>query len=120
MTIDMTPHAKDDPVLQNLPGSFRAFGGHKESCQNVPPRAKLLAGSEMCPVQMIRVKQNIYATQFHPELDKQGLALRIEIYKHAGYFPPEDAQKLIDVARDEVVTVPMTILTRFVDRYRQQ
>ena len=38
----------------------------------LPPTAVLLATSPRCPVQMFRVKQNLYATQFHPELDVRG------------------------------------------------
>jgi len=40
----------------------------------------LLAGSEGCPVQMVRFRKNIYATQFHCELDAQGIAERIRYY----------------------------------------
>jgi len=69
---------------------------------------------------MFRIQENIYATQFHPELDVEGITLRINIYKHAGYFPPEDAQELIETVRQEEITVPMMILKRFVDKYRTE
>lgn len=117
-TIRLTDAAKSDPITKDLPESFRAFAGHKESCQDVPLGATLLASSEACPVHLIRYKQNIYASQFHPELDADGMETRINTYKHAGYFPPEDADALIAAARSETVTVPMQILGRFVDRYR--
>ena len=55
-----------------------------------------LAGSPTCPVQMFRVRQNLYATQFHPELDVPGLLTRISVYRNAGYFPPEEADTVID------------------------
>jgi GMP synthase (glutamine-hydrolysing) len=103
-----------------LPAEFRAFVGHKESVQEVPPGATLLAGSATCPVQMIRVKRNIYATQFHPELDGPGIVLRINIYKDAGYFPPADADVLIARALNEHVTVPEEIFRRWVERCRGQ
>ncbi|HVI60666.1 MAG TPA: glutamine amidotransferase [Candidatus Saccharimonadales bacterium] len=118
ITIKLTADAQNDPLTTGLPPSFRAFAGHKEACQDLPPGAALLAGSETCPIQMIRVKKNIYATQFHTELDQAGLALRINIYKDAGYFPPQDADKLIEAARAETVTVPEIMLRRFVERGR--
>jgi GMP synthase (glutamine-hydrolysing) len=118
LTIHLTDAASDDPITQGLPADFRAFAGHKESVQEVPPGATLLGSSDVCPVHMIRVKQNIYATQFHPELDKEGIALRISFYKHKGYFPPEDADKLIEAANQENIFVPEKILHRFVERYR--
>lgn len=117
-SIELTDEAHEDPLLQDLPKNFRAFGGHKESCQHLPPMATLLATSKSCPIQMIRVKKNIYATQFHPELDSQGIALRIRVYRNHGYFKPEEADKLIADAMEETVAVPELILKNFATRYR--
>jgi len=111
-------NADDDPLTQGLPKEFKAFIGHKESCQDLPENAILLASSKNCPYQMIRFKKNIYATQFHPELDNEGLALRIRIYKDHGYFEPHAAQALIKQIKNEMVSVPEMILRRFVERYR--
>lgn len=116
-TVALTETGERDPLLAGLPSSFRVFLGHKEACQDVPPGAAHLASSKDCPVQMIRVGKNIYGTQFHPELDAEGLCVRIDVYKNAGYFPPEDAEKLKSAARKEAVSVPMEILKRFVKRY---
>ena len=115
--IILTEEAQNDPLTKGLPQKFRAFTGHKESCQNLPKDAVLLASSKACPYQMFRFKKNIYTVQFHPELDFEGLVVRIGIYKHEGYFNPEDAQKLIDVNRNEKIVVPEMILKRFVERY---
>ncbi|MFJ6280209.1 glutamine amidotransferase [Arthrobacter subterraneus] len=106
-----------DPLLAGLPPRFDAFVGHKEACSTLPAGAVLLASSASCPVQMFRVKQNLYATQFHPELDVEGLIQRIHIYRHAGYFPPDQAESVIERARDSAVTWPPHILAGFVRRY---
>ncbi|MFI9401316.1 glutamine amidotransferase [Nocardia sp. NPDC052316] len=119
-TIELTDHGAEDPLLRDIPRSFRAFGGHKEACQDVPPNAVLLAGSAGCPVQMIRVGRQVYATQFHPELDGDGLALRIEIYRHAGYFDPAEADYLTELGHREEITAPKEILRRFLTRYRSE
>lgn len=116
-TITLTPEGLLDPLLQGIPESFIAFTGHKEACTVLPPHAVLLATSPACPVQMFRIKENLYATQFHPELDVGGLVTRIDIYRHAGYFPPESAEELMDNARQFTVTEPMTILRNFVKLY---
>lgn len=116
-TITVTPEGLLDPLLQGLPESFIAFTGHKEACTVLPPHAVLLATSPACPVQMFRIKENLYATQFHPELDVGGLVTRIDIYRHAGYFPPESAEELMEDARRFTVTEPMTILRNFVKLY---
>lgn len=114
----MTDAGKEDPLLKNLPHGFSAFVGHKEACDDTPPGAELLITSKACPIQMFRIKKNIYATQFHPEADANEFILRIEAYKYFGYFPPEQAEKLIEAIRDWKAPVPNEILRRFVDRYK--
>jgi GMP synthase (glutamine-hydrolysing) len=117
VTITLTPEGTRDPLLKGMPERFTAFTGHKEACTVLPAHAVLLASSAACPVQMFRIRSNLYATQFHPELDVAGLTTRIEIYRHAGYFPPEDAEELKARAREHSVTEPMTILRNFAERY---
>lgn len=116
-TVNLTDEGKQDSLISDLPHVFRAFGGHKEAAQTLPISAVLLASSVACPVQMIRVKNNIYATQFHPELDTNGIIVRINVYRHAGYFPPESADELISLVEKEDVTVPVQILQNFVQKY---
>jgi GMP synthase (glutamine-hydrolysing) len=117
VTIKLTSEGLNDPLLKGLPEEFTAFTGHKEGCTVLPPHAVLLASSAACPVHMFRIKTNLYATQFHPELDAEGLITRIDIYRHAGYFPPESAEMLMEDARQFVATEPMKILENFVERY---
>lgn len=119
-TIILSKEAKTDPLLKGVPEQFRAFLGHKESWQKMPPGAILLASTDACPVHMIKVKQNIYATQFHPELDIEGVILRIRIYKNAGYFDPSRAEDLIQLVSKEQIIYPMVILKNFIDRYKQK
>jgi GMP synthase (glutamine-hydrolysing) len=115
--IELTEDGLADPVLRGMPQRFTAFTGHKEAVSSLPPHAVLLASSAACPVQMFRIKENLYATQFHPELDVDGLVTRIDIYRHAGYFPPESAEDLMENARQFTVTEPTNILKNFVARY---
>lgn len=84
--ITLTKEGRDDPLLTHFPNTIRVLLGHKEACDDVPPGSVLLASSDTCPVQMFRVGQNVYATQFHPEGDSSGFIVRINAYKHHGYF----------------------------------
>ena len=118
VTIKLTEEGKKDKLFSGLPEEFRAFVGHKEACQITPPGATLLASSDTCLVEMFRFGENVYALQFHAELDYEGLALRIDYYKNKGYFPPEDAEKLKEKARPEKIETPMKILERFMDIYK--
>src|SRR5690349_8612393 len=90
VTITLTPEGRADPLLAQVPDTFDAFVGHKEACTVLPPSATLLASSASCPVQMFRVRQNLYATQFHPELDVDGIITRLGVYREYGYFRPVD------------------------------
>jgi GMP synthase (glutamine-hydrolysing) len=115
--VRLTDAGLADPVLAGLEPEFDAFVGHKEACRELPPSAVLLATSPACPVQMFRVKDNVYATQFHPELDVAGLVTRIHVYQHFGYFPPEEIDDLIARVSPAVITQPGRILANFVARY---
>lgn len=119
-TIHLTDAGKRDRLLQDFPDSFRVLLGHKEACDSTPPNAVLLAGNDACPVQMFRVKHNIYATQFHPEADAEGFEVRINIYRDFGYFPAESAEKLIAAVENEETPQAQLILKRFVDSYRNE
>ena len=115
--VELTDEGLQDPILQGMPRTFTAFTGHKEAVSILPPHAVLLARAATCPVHMFRIRTNLYATQFHPELDAEGLVTRIDIYRDAGYFPPESAEELMAAARRFTVTEPMAVLKNFVARY---
>ena len=117
--ITLTPPGRRDPVLGELPAAFEAFTGHKEAVSHLPGHAVLLASSAGCPVQAFRVGANVYATQFHPELDVAGLFTRIEVYKHAGYFDPDEADEIKAQASRSDITWAPAILRGFVGRYGQ-
>ena len=115
--ITLTREGRRDPLLRGLPATFDAFVGHKEAISRLPDHAVLLASSPTCPVQAFRVGSAVYATQFHPELDAASLCTRIEVYKHAGYFEPAQADELKAQAHRSNVTHPPAILSRFARRY---
>jgi GMP synthase (glutamine-hydrolysing) len=115
--IRLTDAGRVDPVLAGMAGEFDAFVGHKEACRVLPPGAVLLATSPACPVQMFRVGSNVYATQFHPELDVPGIVTRVRVYQHAGYFAPAEMEDVILRLTPAVVTEPGRMLANFVSRY---
>jgi GMP synthase (glutamine-hydrolysing) len=115
--VTVTDDGARDPLLAGLPVTFDAFVGHKEACTLLPPSATLLATTPGCPVQMFRVKTNLYATQFHPELDHDGIITRIRVYQHAGYFPPDEIDDLIARVVLADVTESTKVLRNFVARY---
>jgi GMP synthase (glutamine-hydrolysing) len=117
MSVTLTDEGRTDPLFDGLPDTFDVFLGHKEAVSRLPAGAVRLAFSATCPVQAFRIGSNVYATQFHPELDVDALCLRIEVYKNHGYFEPSQAQSLKDMARRSVVSEPPRLLKTFVERY---
>lgn len=117
LSVTLTPEGEADPLFAGVPKDFAAYGGHKEAMVAVPEGAVRLATSRACPVQAFRVGRNVYATQFHPELDLEGVCTRIDVYKDAGYFPPGEAEALKELSRSVDVRHPMTVLANFVSTY---
>ena len=117
VAVTLTDEGRADPLLTGLPDGFWVYLGHKEAVSRLPAGAVVLASSATCPVQAFRLGQRVYATQFHPELDVDGICLRIDVYRHHGYYEPGRAEELMELARVAVVTEPPTILARFVELF---
>jgi GMP synthase (glutamine-hydrolysing) len=116
-SITLTEAGLADPLFSVMPAEFVAFVGHKEGVHSLPPEVEVLASSALCPVQAFRVGRNVYATQFHPELDIAGIKTRIDAYKDYGYFPPEEADGLKAMADTSGVELPGRLVKRFVELY---
>ena len=112
--------AEKDPLLKGLPKEFPAFVGHKEACEYAPEESILLMSSKDCPVQMYRIKKNIYATQFHPEADVAEIELRIRTYETYGYFNPETSEQLIASIQGTDTSYAHEVLRRFVENYHKR
>jgi GMP synthase (glutamine-hydrolysing) len=115
--VTLTPEGAADGLLRGMPTTFEAFVGHKEAISSLPASAVLLASSPQCPVQMFRVGRNVYATQFHPELDVDGITTRIHAYAGYGYFAPHELQVTLTSVQRAPVSHPSRILRTFVERY---
>jgi GMP synthase (glutamine-hydrolysing) len=115
--VSVTAAGREDSLLDDFPEQIAVLCGHKEACDQVPQGATLLLSGDACPVQMFRVGDNVYATQFHPEGDGPGFTVRIHAYKHHGYFPAEQADELIVAVNQQDTPYAREILRRFVARY---
>jgi len=115
--ISLTAEGLTDPLMRELPAEFDAFVGHKEAISEVPGHIAVLASSPTCPVQAFRVGENVYATQFHPELDGEAMTSRIHAYVDHGYFDPEEVDALIDRIQRADVRASQMVLSRFTEQY---
>jgi len=117
VTLDMTEAGKHDQLLKGFPTQIDVLLGHKEAVDTTPEGATLLMTGRNCPVQMFRVGENVYATQFHPEGDAEEFTLRIDTYRNHGYFEPHEANELKKRVSLKPTPYAQAILRRFVDRY---
>ena len=117
LDVYLTEEGRKDKLLLGFPHKFRALAGHKEALESAPPGSVMLAYSKTCPVHMFRAGKNVYATQFHPESDPEQFKLRIEVYKHHGYFNKDDAEKLAKKVDGEDTPYAKQILKNFVSHY---
>ncbi len=92
--------AKGDLIFSALPERFFAQLGHKDSIETLPSGAILLARSERCPTQAFTFPgKKFYGIQFHPELNKEDVVLRVNYY--AGYAKDRaDVERIIAGLKD--------------------
>lgn len=70
--LTLTEEGARDPLLGSLPAGFNAQLGHKDRVVSLPDGVINLASSARSPHQALRVVDKpIWATQFHPELDRE-------------------------------------------------
>ena len=63
---------------------------------------------------MFRIGSNLYATQFHPELDGDYLAHRLSFYAGHGYFADDELTELQARVRLDDVSDSWKLLANFV------
>ncbi|RRD35399.1 glutamine amidotransferase [Leucobacter sp. OH2974_COT-288] len=115
--VRQTAAGKIDKLFAELPTEFHAYVGHKEALSQVPDHIAVLATSDNCPVQAFRIGANVYATQFHPELDAPALVGRIRAYANHGYFDPAEMEDLIAAVQGVDVRASHLVLGRFIEEY---
>ena len=115
LPVRLTADGRADPLFGVLPEEFTAYLGHKEAVSQLPAGAVVLASTATCPVHAFRLGRNVYATQFHPELDAVAICDRIDAYSAHGYYEPHERESLKAAAREAMVTEPVRLLARFVE-----
>ena len=68
---------------------------------------------------MFRVKSNIYATQFHPELTAEALELRLRVYADRAYFDPTELDSILTTAYAADFSSNNRVMENFARRYRR-
>ena len=79
--VALTAAGREDPLFGELPDTFLAQLGRKDRAADHLPNIPTLTSSQRAPVQAIRVPgQPVWASQFHPELDRKANLGRYQRY----------------------------------------
>lgn len=107
-----------DPIFTGIPRNFLGMQAHKDSLVTVPDdyNFKVLGYNDLGLTEIFKYKNNIYATQFHPELEKE------DIIYHWGLYPEYlkgKSEEEIKKMKDDIKPTPYAskILFNFVNRY---
>ena len=120
--ISRTEVADSHPLFAGLPETFDAQLGHKDSAIRLPEGVSHLARSERCEYQAIAVDDTpIVATQFHPELTREGSLERFENYLQGYKKPGQDIEEAMAYARKMHRPSPDScgLLCSFIERVRE-
>ena len=115
LPLDLTEAGRRDPVFGPLGSGFPVVIGHEDIVDELPPDAVSLASSATIANEALTFPgKPIYATQFHPELDREDLIQRIAAYPP--YLKLTGASSLEELrAITPETTGATSLLRRFVD-----
>lgn len=105
--LTLSPEGHQDELFSILPGVFWAQLGHKDRAGKLPVDTINLATSENSPYQALRVPgKPVWATQFHPELNREENLLRFRRYLngYANMMSQAEIESTISRFRDSPET----------------
>lgn len=96
--LTLTEAGRRDPLFADVPSPFWAQEGHHDRVIELPPGVTLLARGEVCEEQCFKVDTApFWASQFHPELDKERTIERFLHYKEHYMEPGQGDAILADL-----------------------
>ncbi len=101
--VTLTDVGQQDELFGDLPGTFSAQLGRKDRAATAWEGIHSLASSQRCPVQALRIPgKPIWASQFHPELDRATNLGRFECYLegYASVMSPAELEATLKSFRD--------------------
>ena len=112
--LSLTEAGRADPVFRPLGDTFYAQMGHEDHVVELPANVTLLASSQRVKNQAYRFDDApIYCTQFHPELNRDDLMQRVQVYpEYIERIAGLPAERFSELLKESTETE--AILKRFV------
>ena len=98
--IEVRPQARRDALFGELPDRLTMQATHLEAVLELPPDARLLAGTRGDPHQAFSVGSRAWGVQFHPEFDAQVMRAYLEARSEQLRREGLDAEALLALVRD--------------------
>lgn len=111
----VTDAGREDALLAGAPAEFAALTGHTENPQTLPDSLTLLAQGPEGLIQIVRYRDNVWATQFHAEMDADAMRTRMDFYHDYGYFKPEEYARIVADLPNHDVAFANGLVRRFAD-----
>ncbi len=113
--LHLTEQGLEDPLFKSLGHRFRAQMGHEDCVDKLPESAVLLASSDIVENQAYRMgNHSIWCTQFHPELKRKELLVRVLQYPtYIENIAGMPAERFADLLEDAPETE--RLLAKFLD-----
>lgn len=110
--VELTRKGRGDALFEGFPERFAVQLGHHDRIGILPPGFEVLARSDHCPHQAIRLRDKpVYGSQFHSELNH--LHIRDRLLMYADEYLPPDA----DPAWLDDILAPSEEAERILDRF---
>jgi GMP synthase-like glutamine amidotransferase len=74
LDVGLTPAGQTDPLFEGIDPTIKCLQWHSVQVKSPPTGAVVLASSEVCQCQAMRVGQNAYGIQFHVELQESTIS----------------------------------------------
>ena len=116
--VTLTDEGRSDPVTEQLAPVIRGYTGHGDSLAALPEGATLLGSGKHCRYQLLRFKNHLYGTQFHPEITTAGMQIRIDQYGDT-YYAAAEREAVIARCMTQDVTSSHRLLSAFTEHYRR-
>ncbi|MEH0146140.1 glutamine amidotransferase [Corynebacterium sp. Q4381] len=116
-TVNVTAAGREDVLLAAAPATFTALTGHTENPETaggLPDSLTVLATGPGGMVQIVRYRDNVWATQFHAEMDADAMRTRMDFYHDYGYFAAEDYARIVADLPNHDVAAANGLLRSFV------
>ena len=114
--VALTGDGREDELFGDLPETFQAQLGRKDRAAGAWNGVLGLASSERCPMQALRIPgKPIWASQFHPELDRDTNLFRFNRYLegYAAVMTPDELEWTLENFRPSPEA--NDLLKRFLD-----